>query len=203
MYTPEIRDFIAQHPNIIKTVVSMIKAVGPYGSMKQEQGLTVTLVQEGLLRPAYKVSLEDGHSFFIKAQDYPFPNTQGGVNEMKAYQDALGRLQDIPWVEIIKYHLAYKDHKKSYVVSEWYDNLATDLGDYRLELLGKIRGDVDRKEHWQNELAGIDRKILKLAGMLPDHHDVLVHNMGYDKQTKKIVLFDLNFNQERFRKDAD
>lgn len=204
-YTEEFNFFIREHPGAIATVKKLMRELDrrldstnarvyetrfdPDHTLITEEGdvRVMHFTKEIGLPDLYKVEIA-GRAFFVKREDCHFGD---GYGEVLSSVKAKELLKDIPWVEVINFHLGYTDAKRgrSYFVSEWSD----------LPTLKKFTDQSTNEQQlfpWNTFVLmnNIDwvQKIRYLRKRLKGYFNIGRDNMFYDAARKKIILFDLS-----------
>lgn len=211
VYSKEIKDFIAEHPRLISNVIEAISELDAEafedvhlylsglekfkGERWEKDGL---VVETFVPKAVYKVSI-DGKTFFVKLDEvdagpgdssHIMEPYMGGYEEFMATHKARELFRDQPDVYVPKVFIGYSKYElnkiKKYYVSEFIEGAAKDLDAY----LREIVNDPEKKEfHAQLKARALDVK-LKILGA--GYKDIGDHNLAYDEQNDKIIVFDLN-----------
>jgi hypothetical protein len=129
-------------------------------------------------------------SFFVKVQNPSNDRLvwEGGTHEFKTAEELRAKLKKLKFVDVVDYKMAYnyidprnqQKGKLKFLVSGWL-NLPT--------LAGYLYGALSSKER-----EDILNKYDEVENVLEGYFDIGKGNCFYDKETKKIVLFDLHKN---------
>ena len=198
-YTEDFKEWIKANPGVIEDFNQLIAKLDtiPLSTIGLKNVQNKEVVTEGPITATiidtytsrfgkryYYFKLDIGEdSFFVKSKPKTAINTKGeGYDEFKSTSEAKQKIKDIPWVEVIEFQVGYQDNKgNTFFVSKWRDLPRLDL---------HIK---DLRDKGQNsEVADLSEKVGKLRELLPDFLDFKAHNMMYDPEAGKIVLFDLS-----------
>lgn len=215
-YTQEFYDFFLTHPHEIEITMQLFAEVdkviteeGGRGShvkdrriKREKDGVTITHFShenEGDRWPdLYKVEI-DSKVFFVKRQDYHLGE---GYGEITSSAKAKELLKDVPWVDIVPFHLGYTDEKtgRSYFVAEWVD-------------LPRMKEYTEQRTNSAtvfplNVFAlysnfEVHQKISHLKRILKGYFEICRSNMFYDVHRNRIILFDLSDSKPLWKKELE
>ncbi len=176
VYNPDFEKYKDRYKNIVSKVKDILDG-------EKVEGINVEFFRKTSNGKFY-YSLEiDGEKFFIKK--IPESHKQGGVEEFKIAQEAKDRLlkNKIEKVKVIDYVFAYTGGDYRFVASRYDNKLDTTLAMYM-------------DQCWKNgkteDLKKLEERFENLKKIFCDYYDFRPGNMGYDKDTDEIILFDLN-----------
>lgn len=184
-YVDEFREFIAEHPGAMRTVLKLIgkieEGIGLYKkSAFSEKEVSVVLFQERPRSRCYKINV-DGKSYFLK-KEFKYP-CRGGNDEFLSCRKAEELIEGLDGVKVIDYQLGYSDQNNNYFVSKWMD-----LPTVSACVWGTKGKQVPQEK--RDELMARANAVMRR--LCPSFYDVMDYNMLYDEQTNMIYLFDLH-----------
>lgn len=206
-YTDDFREFVRENQGTLSKVFRLLDSQRGYKPrIERFEDEEVAIKELCLLRGEQKIVLMHRYkvdvgekSFFVKRTPVNDKLKRGnGFFEYQASQKMERLVKDIPWVEVVGYQLGYTHGSWSYFVSRWDDVLEKDLDIYlkELELIIQTSKGSEEEEKRYNEIRKKVEELRNLFG--EDYFDFYEHNMAYDEDKDKIILFDLN----RKRKDT-
>ncbi len=211
-YNKEIKELISDNPDLIRTVLEALNSGELDHSQSdsdaddepvkkwEKDGVVIESFEAlQLHHNVYKVSVNN-HTFFLKIKDSELKDSEekfshsqnylGGFEEAQSTEEAREIFKDQPDVFIPTTYLGFTKIKngrlQKYFVSEFVDSAITNLSKYMWE----IKNDPSQQEYY---LALKQRALeVKLAILGRGYKDIGDHNLAYDPENKRIIVFDLN-----------
>jgi len=190
-YTKDFKEWIKSHLGVIavfkKLSKELIEVPNPevnlLGKVFQEGPITATVIKAYTWDKKtwiyFKLEI-DGETFFVKSEGVPYRGK--GYEEFKNTQRVIDRLKEVEGVEVVNPQLGYQDKSgRTYFISKWVD----------LPLLKNYIKNLQKEDSDSEEYLKLRDRVRSIQGMLPEFHDIADWNMFYDKNTGKIILFDL------------
>jgi hypothetical protein len=209
LYKKDFKVWLKSNPGVMKKVASEIRSLmlkhpfPEYSSFKpsnyhpntevfdtsEDKNLHIKIdfIRLTVQSASFKVTIGT-ESFFVKVQNPSSENLdwEGGVDEFNTAEKLRSDLRKLNFVDVVDYKMAYnyidpENQKKGglkFLVSGWL-NLPT-LANY-----------LDNPPSFKERQEVLD-KYGKVVDILKDYFDIGQGNCFYDKETKKIVLFDLH-----------
>ena len=176
IYNPGFEQYRDKYKNIVSVIKGVLEG-------EVVDGFDCELLRKTSNNKSYFKLSVGGENFFIKKT--PNKIDQGGVEEFRSAEKAKKILSEegIDDVRVIDYIFAYSDSEYRYVVSRYEDFSGVNLDDFIKSLENKGE---------QDKAAFLREKLQKIEIVLKDFWDVHGQNMGFDKETGEVVLFDLN-----------
>lgn len=185
IYNPEFDQYREKYKNIISVVENVLEG-------EIVDGVEVEKIKTNFNREYFLLKINDNEFFVKKIPD----SNEGGVDEFKAVQEAKLRLNnsDIENVKIVDCIFAFTQGNVKYIVSGFDKGLENVLRLY----LNDLYVNKDYKEYGR-----LDNRVLQVNRLLSDYRDVTAGNMGYNRETDEITLFDLNLKKDSLNDSSD
>ncbi len=182
-YTDEFKQFVHQHPSIIRDVVERLSKIAndpktPEGFRVEEGEIIIALEKRRLKSNIYSIQAH-GRKFFLKmsryAKEQAYDEFVDSSEAKKRIAEVMANLP-IP-VEVVDYQLGFTQGGLNFFVAPWMD--LVDVSEYQKTLtsLGQKRD--------------FDQTLMILFEIFKDYVDFRILNMAYNPATNKIVIFDL------------
>ena len=182
----EFKDWLKKHPKAMSKVASLIEKiisnVSQYTGQSLEEGDIKVVYTKRAYSDVFKVSVGEDN-FFVK-RDH-LRSSIGGQKEYLSSVAFKENFKNDPDIEVIDFQLGYTNadpnHPITYFVSKWED----------LETVAEYlkRSDLEPKDK-----KDIEDKVTKARGPSFNYYDIKAENMCYDPKTKKIKIFDINWD---------
>jgi hypothetical protein len=203
-YTDEFKNWIQDHPGTIKAFKQLeteLAAQDPESGWEinlsvETEGATLTLVHYFVRGKIYIFKVEAGDKTYCvkkaaepsEASEHP-PVGHDAFNEIKALAEAKELLKNVEGVEVADFHFAFRDSQgNNYLVLRWYE-----LTQVEVFLADSEEGGSLLQSKKSTELAkSIRKRIRIIRDTLKDFYDVKTHNMFYDPDRDKVIVFDLH-----------
>ena len=182
-YTELFKKLVKENPGLISALLKLDDELKIEGQSFEENGLKARLILKKSSCDFYELAA-GGTKLFVKVDHR---SNNGGYSEFVSSKQLRDRpeLEDVPWVEVLDYYLGYTKGNKKIFISRWRDLVI--LKEYLYNRDCPI--DPAEREDLENKIAYLKSRFM---GQFADFNE---HNMFYDPQSRKIIIFDIELRK--------